>query len=156
MISYVLTCLWQARTALVIPIIVFIHSTMILSSYYGSHSHHSHNLKREINTQPVLPFLFPTEKRTEIIIKIIEEFSVALSYIPKSHKVINNYLLSVPFLTLQRGSESQFIGRLMRSPGCPRRRKGSVAQKEEKRTNILFPTFLSFSHIKRCFVFFFL
>ena len=154
MISYVLTCLWQARTALIIPIIVFIHSTMILSNY-GSLSHHSHNLKREINTQPVLPLLFPTEKRIEIIIKIIKEFSVALSYIPKSHKVIYNYLLSVPFLTLQRGSESQFIGRLMRSPGCPRRRKGSVARKEEKRTNILFPTFLSLSHIKRWFFFFF-
>ena len=114
--------------------------------------YHSHNLKPEINTKPVLPFLFTTDKRTEIIIKIIKEFSVALSYykdyIPRSHKVIYNYLLSVRFLTLQRGFESQFLGRLMRRPGCPRRRKGSGAQKEEKRTKVLFPTFLSLSHIK--------
>ena len=71
-----------------------------------------------------------------MIIKIITEFSVALSYykdyIPRSHKVIYNYLLSVPFLTLQRGFESQFLGRLMRRPGYPKRRKGSGSKGGEK------------------------
>ena len=56
----------------------------------------------------------------------------------------------------------QFLGRLIRSPGSPRRRKGSGALKEEKGVwnsqgggkdkYLFFPsTFLSLSHIKRFF-----
>ena len=56
--------------------------------------------------------------------------------------------------------ESQFLGRLIRSPGSLRRRKGSGALKEEigvwnsqgggKDKHLFFSTFLSLSHIK-CF-----
>ena len=49
---------------------------------------------------------------------------------------------------------SQFLGRLIRRQGSPRRRKGSGVLKEEERTNVFFflflfslSTFLSLSHI---------
>ena len=53
---------------------------------------------------------------------------------------------------------------MRRSPGSPRKRKGSGALeeeigvwnfKEEVRTNIFYSTFLSFSHIKSVLFFFF-
>ena len=58
-------------------------------------------------------------------------------------------------------SESQVLGRLIRSPGSPRRREGlskrrqgSGILKEEERTNVFFfpSTFLSLSHIKRLYL----
>ena len=56
-------------------------------------------------------------------------------------------VLVIPF-----NRESQFLGRLIRSLGSPRRRKGSGTLKEEGRTNIFFfSTFLSLSHIKHIF-----
>ena len=50
--------------------------------------------------------------------------------------------------------ESQFLGRLIRSLGLPRRRYGSGVLKKEKRTNFFFfsSTFLSLSHIKGSFL----
>ena len=42
----------------------------------------------------------------------------------------------------------QFLGRLTKSLGSPRRREGSGVLKKEERTNYFFSTFLSLSHIK--------
>ena len=60
------------------------------------------------------------------------------------------------------GWESRFLGRLIRSLGSLRRRKGSGAleemigawdSKEEERTSVFFPsTFLSLSHMKHHFL----
>ena len=56
---------------------------------------------------------------------------------------------------------SQFLGRLIRSPGSLRRRKGSGALREEigvwnsrGEGQFFFPMFLRLSHIKVCFWFF--
>ena len=54
--------------------------------------------------------------------------------------------------------DSQFLGRLIRSPGYPRRKRGPGTLKEAERTNIFsfFSTFLSLSHTQLSFVLFFL
>ena len=48
-----------------------------------------------------------------------------------------------------KDSENQFLGRLIKRPGSPRRRQGSGILKKEEKTDILLSsTFLSLSHIK--------
>ena len=65
----------------------------------------------------------------------------------KKNKTLTNKTLS-----FYREGESRLLGRLIRSPGSPRRREKSGIVKEEERTNIFFfSTFLSLSHKKQGF-----
>ena len=145
MISYVLTCLWKARTALIIFIILFIHSTVILSSYYGSLSLSLPQFKTRNKHQASITIPFPYWQEDWNNYKnSFQQHCLTIKTIFLEVIVMYNYLLSVSFLTLQRGFESHFLSRLMRSPGCPSRRNWSGA-KEKKWTN--FSTFLSLSHI---------